>query len=117
MGQIRELRVAGKLFEYAAHKQQARDEDGGRQALRAQIDKPAENVGIAEQLMERRNGRMLLAKIDQKGANDGTILAHRPRRQGGSERINRSVELQRQRMFQGSVTAKSHDALPGTALM
>ena len=82
-----------------------------------QIDKPAENVGIAAQLIERLNGRMLLAKIDQKGAGDGTILTDRGRREGGSQRVHRSVELLHQWMFQGGVTAGFHDAVPGTGLM
>ena len=50
--QIRELRVPGKLLQYAAYKQQARDVHRGYQVLRAQIDKPAENGGIAAQLIE-----------------------------------------------------------------
>jgi hypothetical protein len=60
---------------------------------------------------------MLLTKIDQKGADDGTILTDRRRREGGSQRVNRSVELLHQRVFQGSVTTGFHDALPGTGLM
>src|SRR5579864_759419 len=91
MGQIRELRVPGKLLQYAAHKQQARDVDRRRQVPRAQIDKPAENVGIAAQLIERPNGRMLLTKIDQKGAGDGTILTDRRRREGGSQSAGQSL--------------------------
>jgi hypothetical protein len=102
---------------YAAHKQQASDVDRGCQVLGAQIDKPAENVGIAAQLMERPNGRVLLTKIDQKGAGDRTILPGRGRSEGCRQRVNRSLELLHQRMFERSVTARSHDALPGTGLM
>ena len=117
MGQVGDLRAPGKLFQHASHQQQARDVDRGHQVLRAQIDKPAENVGIAAQLIERPNGRMLLTKIDQKGAGDGTILTGRGRSEGCRQRVNRSLELLHQRMFQGSVTAGFHDALPGTGLM
>jgi hypothetical protein len=117
VGQVGDLRAPGKLFQHAAHKQQACDVDRGHQVLGAQIDKPAENVGIAAQLMERHNSRMLLTKIDQKGAGDGTILTNRRRREGGSQRVNRSLELLHQRMFQRSITAGFHDVLPGTGLM
>ena len=82
MGQVGDLRAPGKLFQHAAHKQQACDVDRGRQVLGAQIDKPAENVGIAAQLIERVNGGMLLTKIDQKAAGDGTILTGGGRRRG-----------------------------------
>ena len=51
MGQIGDLRTPGKFFQNAAHKQQASDVDGRRQILRAQIDKPAEDVWIAAQLI------------------------------------------------------------------
>ena len=104
-------------MQYAAHKQHACDVDRGCQVLRAQIDKPAENVGIPAQLNERSNGRMLLAKIDQQAAGDGTILTDRGRSEGGRQRVDRSLELLHQRMFQRSVTAGFHDALPGTGLM
>jgi hypothetical protein len=117
MGQIGKLRVPGKLLQYAAHQQQPCDVDCGHQVLGAQIDEPAENVGIAAQLIERPNSRMLLTKIDQKGADDGTILTDRCRREGGSQRVNRSLELLHQRMFQRSVTAEFHDILPGAGLM
>ena len=117
MGQIRELRVPGKLLQYAAHKQQARDVDSGRQVLGAQIDKPAENVGIAAQFIEPPNGRMPLTEIDQKGAGDGTILTDRGWRESCRQRVNRSLKLLHQRMFQRSVTAGFHDALTGTGLM
>ena len=90
MGQVGELRAPGKLFQHAAHKQQACDVDGGHQVLRAQIDKPAEDVGIAAQLIERTNGGMLLTKIDQKVAGDGTILTGRGRSEGGRQGVNRS---------------------------
>jgi hypothetical protein len=52
MGQVGDLRAPGKLFQHASHEQQARDVDGRSQLLRAQIDKPAENVGIPAQLIE-----------------------------------------------------------------
>src|SRR5579872_4336231 len=106
MRQIGDLRVPGKLLQCAAHKQQARDVDRGHQVLRVQIDKPAENVGITAQLVERPNGRMLLTKIDQKGADDGTILTGRSRSESCRQRVNRSLKLLRQRMFQRSVTAE-----------
>jgi hypothetical protein len=56
-------------------------------------------VGIAAQLIERPNGRMLLTKIDQKAAGDGTILTGRGRSEGCREGVNRSLELLHQRMF------------------
>ncbi len=117
MGQIGDLCAPGQLFQHAAHKQQACDVDGGRQVLGAQIDKPAENVGIAAQLMERPNVGMLFTQIDQKGAGDGTILTGRGWSEGCRQRVNGSLELLHQRMFQRSVTAGFHDALPGTGLM
>lgn len=117
MGEVGKLRAPGKLFQHAAHKQQASNVDRGSQVLRAQIDEPAENVGIAAQLIERPNGRMLLTKIDQKGAGDGTILTGGGRSEGCRQRVNRSLELLHQRMFQRSVAAEFHDALPGTGLM
>ena len=117
MGQIGDLRAPGKLLQNAAQKQQAGDVDCRRQVLGAQIDKPAEKVRISAQLIERPNGRMLLTKIDQKGAGDGTILTGRGRSEGCRQRVNRSLELLHQSMFQRSVTAGFHDALPGTGLM
>ena len=117
MGQIGNLCTPSKLCQHTAHKQQASDVDGGHQVLGAQIDKPAENMGIAAQLIKRPNGGMLLTKIDQKAAGDGTILTDR----GGSEScrqgVNRSLELLHQRVFQRSVAAGFHDTLPGTGLM
>ena len=74
MGQTGDLCAPGKLFQHASHKQQTCDVDRGRKAVRAKIDKPAEDVGIAAQLIERVNSGMLLTKKDQKGAGDGTIL-------------------------------------------
>jgi hypothetical protein len=93
IGQIGELHVPGKLLQYAAHKQQANDVDRGCQVLAAQIDKPAENMGIATQLMEGPNGWMLLTKIDQKAAGDGTILTGRGRSESCRQRVNRPLEL------------------------
>ena len=112
-----DLRAPGKFFQHAAHEQQACDVNGGRQVLGAQIDKPAEDVRVASQLIERSNGRMLLTKIDQKGAGDGTILTGRSRSESCCQRVNRSLELLHQRMFQRSVAADFHEALPGTGLM
>ncbi len=60
---------------------------------------------------------MLLAKIDQKAAGHGTILTDRRRREASGQRVNRSLELLHQRMFQWSITAGFHDVLPGTGLM
>ena len=117
MGQIGELRAPGKLLQDAAHQQQARDVDCGHQVVGAQIDKPAENVGIAAQLIERPNGRMPLTKIDEKAAGDGTILTDRRRSESCRQGVNRSLELLHQRMFQRSVAADFHEALPGTGLM
>ena len=74
-------------------------------------------MGIAAQLIQRINGGMLLTKIDQKGAGDGTVLTGRGRSEGCREGVNRSLELLHQRMFQRSVAAGFHDALPGTGLM
>ena len=112
MGQIGDLCTPGKLLQNAAHKQQASDVDGGRQVLGAQIDKPAEDVGIAAQLIQRTNGGMLLAKIDQKRAGDGTILTGRGRSEGCRQGVNGSLELLHQWMFQRSVAAEFHDARP-----
>jgi len=117
MGELGELRIPGKLLQYAAHKQQARDVDRGRQVLRAQIDKPAEDVRIAAQLIERVNSGMLLTKIDQKGADDGTVLTDGSRSESCRQRVNRSLEQLHQRMVQRSITAGFHDALHGTGLM
>ena len=58
--------------------------------MRAQIDKPAEDVGIAAQLIERTNGGMLLTKIDQKVAGDGTILTGRGWSEGGRQGVDGS---------------------------
>jgi hypothetical protein len=60
---------------------------------------------------------MLLTKIDQKATDHSTILTDRRRREASSQRVNRSLELLHQWMFQWSVTAEFHDALPGTGLM
>ena len=117
MGQVGDLCAPGKLLQHAAHEQQASDVDGGRQVLGAQIDKPAEDVGIAAQLIERTDSGMLLAKIDQKRAGDGTILTGRGRSEGCRQGVNGSLELLHQRMFQRSVAAEFHDALPGAGLM
>src|SRR5437016_11917255 len=105
MGQVGDLRAPSELFQHAAHEQQASDVDGGSQVLRAQIDEPTENVGIAAQLIKRPNGRMVLAKIDQKAASNGAILTGRGRSEGCREGVNRSLELRHQWMFQRSVAA------------
>ena len=60
---------------------------------------------------------MLLTKIDQKAAGHGTILTDRSRREGGRQGVDGSLELLHQRMFQRSVAAEFHDALPGAGLM
>ena len=117
MGQVGDLRAPGKFFHHAAHEQQACDVDGGRQVLGTQIDKLAENVGIAAQLIKRPNGGMLLTKTDEKTAGDGTILTGRGRSKGCREGVNCSLELLHQRMFQRSVAAEFHDGVPGAGLM
>src|SRR4051794_12719046 len=117
MGQVGDLAAPGKLFQHASHKQEACDVDGRHQALRAQISKPAEDVWIAAQLIERVNSGMLLTKIDQKGADDGTILTDGSRSEAWGQGVNRSLELLHQRMLQRSVAADFHDALPGRGLM
>ena len=58
---------------------------------------------------------MLLAKIDQKAPGNGTILTGGGGRQGGGQGFDGSLELLHQRMFQRSVAAEFHDALPGAA--
>ena len=60
----------------AAQKDQQIDAGGRgeRRRLGAQMSKPAENVGITAQLMQRTNGGMLLAEIDQEIAGSATVL-------------------------------------------
>ena len=85
--------------------------------MRAQIDKPAENVGIPVQLIQRPKGGMLLTKIDQKAAGHSTILTGGGWRQGGGQGVDGSLELLHQWMFQRSVAAGFHDGPPGAGLM
>jgi hypothetical protein len=117
VGQVGDLRAPGKLFQHAAHKQQACDIDRGHKVLRAQIDKPAENVRIATQLIQRGNSGMLLTKVDEKAAGHGTILTDRSGSESGRQRIDGSLELLQQRMVQRSVATELHDVLPGAGLM
>src|SRR4051794_18437988 len=117
MDQVGDLRAPGELVQNAAQKQQASDVDCRRQVVGAQIDKPAEKVGIPAQLIKRPNGGMFLTKIDEKAASNGTILTGRGRSESCRQRVNRSLGLLHQWMFQRSVTAGFHDALPGTGLM
>ena len=51
MGQVRDLCAPGELFQHASHQKQACNVDGRHQVLTAQIDKPAEDVWIAAQLI------------------------------------------------------------------
>ena len=99
------------------HEQQTSDVDRRRQVLGAQIDKPAENVRIAAQLIERTDSGMLLTKIDQKGAGHRPILTGRGRSEGCGQGLNRSLEVLYQRMLERSVAAGFHNALPGAGLM
>src|SRR5262249_42139270 len=117
MGQVGDLCAPGKLLQHASHKKQACNVDGRHQVVRAQIDKPAENMGIAAQLLERPNGGMLVTKIDQKAAGDGPILTDGSWSKGCGQRVNRSLELLHQGMFQRSVAAEFHDVLPGMGRM
>jgi len=93
MGQVGDLRAPGKLLQNAAQKQQTSDVDRGRQVLGAQIDKPAEDVWIPAQLIERPNGRVLLTKIDQKAAGYCMVLAARCGAESCGQGVNRPLEL------------------------
>jgi hypothetical protein len=117
VGQIGDRRAPGKLLQNAAQKQPASEVDGRRQVLRAQIDQPADQVGIAAQWMQRAHRGMRLPKIDEKAVGDGTIRTGGGRRQGGGQGLDDSLELLHPRMFQRSGAAEFHEASPGTGRM
>src|SRR5215469_6612497 len=115
MGQVGNLRTPGKLLQNAAHKQQACDVDRSHQVLGAQIDEPAENVRIPTQLIKRPDSGMLLTKIDQKAAGDGTILTDRGGSESRRQGVNRSLELLHQRVFQRSTLVNDRAICPNAS--
>src|SRR5262249_50470414 len=119
MSQIGKLRSPGKLLENGAQKQQVTQVDGLCQGwgVRAQMGKPAEDVGITVQLIERTNGGMVFAEIDQEVARRATVLTGGVWTEGGCEGLDGSLELVNQWMFQRSVAGEPHERVPGTGLI
>ena len=75
MGKGRELLGPGEFFQHAAqvdHMVRARDR-GQWRVVRPQEGQPTEDMGIAAQLIERANLRILSAEISQK-VPDGSAI-------------------------------------------
>ena len=75
MSQGGELLGPGEFFQHAAqvdHTVGARDR-GQRRVVRPQESQPTEDMGIAAQLIERANLRILSAEISQKVPNGSAI--------------------------------------------
>ena len=119
MGKGRELLGPGECFQHTAqvdHIVGARDRSQWR-VVRPQQGQPTEDMGIAVQLMERVNLRMLSAEISQKVPNGSAIGSDGCITQRGRYRFRRWPEELGQRVRGEWNTFSFHDSAGGTGRM
>ena len=115
MGKGRELLGPGELFQHTAqvdHIVSARDRSQWRVVL-PQQGQPTEDMGIAAQLIESMNRRILRAEISQKVPNRSAIGRDRCIPQRSSQGFCRWLEEFRQRVRGERDTFSFHDCVSG----
>ncbi len=119
MGKFRDLLRPGEFFQHAAqvdHIVGTRDRCQWR-LVRPQEGEPTEDVGIAAQLFERMNLRILSAEISQKVANCSAIGGDGGITQRSSYRFRGWPEGFRQRMRGEGKTFSFHECDGGVGRM
>ena len=118
MGEFRKRLCPSQFLEDRAqmNEQVVAGSGGQRGRLRAQAIHPAEEVGIAAQLIDRAHFRMNGCEVSQELADGAAVVTSRFRIQRGAEGIDSAVQDGSQRMRQRRAS-DAHEAVPGSGRM
>ena len=89
---------------------------GQRRRLRAQASHPAEDVGIAAQLIERAHLGMNGSEVSQELADGAAVVTSRVRMERGAQGIDGAVQDRSQRMGKRRAPG-AHEAVLGSGRM